>query len=539
MRFIQSIITRRRRRGRRPLPRDILLCLLLALLFGTAPAAKATNVPSTMRVAMLVSENMELYPLTLMDRDALSILNLVYESVMILDDNRDPVPLLAESVDVVGGGTSYVFHLRDNVFFHDGTQLTAYDVYATMNAIRDLARNESLAPNEKGNYCTLIDYISDWSVDDPLTLRVQARIPSYAALYAMTFPVLQAQSLYLPNPPGTGPYRVDYYAQGQEMWLSGNEGWWKQPPHITEIIAVWFENVEDALAAFEAERVDIVMTRQPSAARYRGTLSSRVNSYSYSTRNLETLFMMNAYNLADPEMRKAVAYGINEERLMINVYQNVVSDTDTIQSRRSFLYSPPPQSQTYPYSPEKACEILDRLGWTEYNDKGYRIKRNAEGETRELMFRLFYYDEAGNALRKDAANEIAVMLRSIGIRIRISALSLADAQKNLNSRNFDLLLGSIFFDVAPNPEFLLIDRTKCNYVNYKSNEMTELCKLLNRAGGKEEFALLWAQIQDQFSVDLPFLPLYYRDGVVLTRYPYSNVRDIREFELLRGIESYR
>ena len=538
MRFIQSITTRRRKRGLR-LPYKTILCLLFTLICFIAPTARASNVPATMRVAMLVSKDLELYPLRLMERDALSILNLVYESVMILDDNRNPVPLLAESVDVIGEGTSYVFHLRDNVYFHDGTQLTAYDVYATMNAISDLARNEALAPNEKGNYCTLVDYVSSWSVDDPFTLRVQAKIPNYGVLYAMTFPVLQAQSLYDPNPPGTGPYRVDYYAQGEEMWLSGNEGWWKQPPYITEIIAIWYENVEKALAAFEAEQVDIVMTRQPSAARYRGTLSSRINSYSYSTRNLETLFMMNAYNLADPEMRKAVAYGINEERLMINVYQNVVSDTDTIQSRRSFLYSPPPQSQTYPYSPEKACEILDRLGWTEFNANGYRIKRNAEGETRELMFRLFYYDEAGNALRKDAANEIATMLRSIGIRIRISSLSFADAQSNLNSRNFDLLLGSIFFDAVPNPEFLLIDRTKCNYVNYKSNEMTELCKLLNRAGGKDEFGMIWAQIQDQFSKDLPFIPLYYRDGVVLTRYPYSNVRDIREFELLRGLESYR
>lgn len=490
-----------------------------------------------MRVAMLVTKDMELYPLRLMERDGVSILNLVYESVMVLNDDREPVPSLAEKIDVIGDGASYVIKLRENVYFHDGTQLTAHDVVATMNAIRAIAEDESIPPNEKGLYYKMPEVIRSWKADDTFTLRIQTVSPSYGALYAMTFPVLQAQSLHMSNPPGTGPYRIDYYAPGKEMWLTGNQDWWQQPPFVTEIVAVWYDNIEAALAAFEAEQVDIVMTRSPVAARYRGTLSSRINSYSYSTRQLECLLMMNAHALGDPEMRKAVAHGINQDRLMINVYQNVVTDTDTIQSRSSWLYSP--QSQLYNYSPEKASAILDGLGWTEYNKDGYRIKRNSNGDIQELLLRLFYYDEAGNGLRKDAANEIATMLRSIGIRIKVTGMSFENAQSNLTNRNFDLLLGAYNFDIVPDPYFLLIDRSAGNYVNYKSEEISKLHKELMKAGSKEEYGSVWASIQAQVNKDLPFIPLYYRDGVILTRYPYSNVRDIREYELLRGIESYR
>lgn len=469
----------------------------------------------------------------------MSILDLVYESVVELDDNREPIPSLAEKIDMLADGATYIIKLRENVYFHDGTQLTAYDVVATMNTIRDIAKNDSIPQNQKGLYCTMPDVIARWEATEKFILRIQAKSPNYAALYAMTFPVLQAQSLYSSNPPGTGPYRIDYYAPGQEMWLSGNQDWWQQPPYVREINAIWYDNIDAALAAFEAEQVDIVMTRSPTAARYRGTLSSRTNSYSYSTRQLECLLMMNAHLLGNVEMRKAIAYAINKERLMINVYQNVVTGTDTIQSRSSFLYNAP--SQPYSYSPEKASAILDSLGWSEYGSKDsrYRVKRNENGDEQQLIFRLNYYDESGNSLRKDAANEIATMLRSVGIRILLSALSFEDAQKNLQNRNFDLFLGAYNFDVVVDPYFWLIDRSAGNYVNYKSEEITKLQKELLQASDRDDFAYLWGQIQNQFHSDLPFLPLYYRDGVILTRYTYSNVRDIREYELLKGLAQYR
>lgn len=536
MKSIQNITTRQQIPFRRVAYRSFLYVLIAC--FMLIPAASASRAPTSIRIAMIVSKDMELYPLQLLERDAVSILDLVYESVIELDDDREPVPSLAEKIDALADGASYIITLRENVFFHDGTQMTAYDVVATMNAIRDIAQNDSIPQSQKGLYYTMPSIIASWQATDTFTLRIQAKSPNYAALNAMTFPVLQAQSLYTANPPGTGPYRVDYYAPGEQLWLSGNQDWWQQPPNVREIIAIWYDTIDVALAAFEAEQVDIVMTRSPTATRYRGTLSSRTNSYSFSTRQLECLLMMNARGLNDPEMRKAIAYAINKDRLMINVYQNVVTGTDTIQSRSSYLYSAP--DQPYSYSPEKASAILDSLGWNEYDKDGrYRIKRNENGDEQTLKFNLNYYDEPGNGLRKDAANEIAIMLRSVGFRIVLSALSFEDAQSNLKNRNYDLFLCAYNLDVVLDPNYLLIDRAGGNYVNYKSEEMTSLTKELQKASDRDDYIYLWGEIQKQFHKELPFLPLYYRDGVILTRYTYSNVRDIREYELLKGIAQYR
>ena len=54
----------------------------------------------------------------------------------------------------------------------------------------------------------------------------------------------------------------------------------------------------------------------------------------------------------------------------------------------------------------------------------------------------------------------------------------------------------------------------------------------------EEYRQKLMDIQYQFYQDCPFVCLYFRTGNVITRYMYTACRDIREYELLRGIESF-
>ena len=67
--------------------------------------------------------------LTVMNRDLISVLDLVYESLVELNDDQEPVPSLAESWEVQGGGKTWIFHIRDGVYFHDGRKLTADDKF--------------------------------------------------------------------------------------------------------------------------------------------------------------------------------------------------------------------------------------------------------------------------------------------------------------------------------------------------------------------------------------------------------------------------
>ena len=99
-----------------------------------------------------------------------------------------------------------------------------------------------------------------------------------------------------------------------------------------------------------------------------------------------------------------------------------------------------------------------------------------------------------------------------------------------------MAIAAFQMDAVPDPGFLLMSGNTGNYVSYKSSAMDNLFKSFRAAKEFDTFqSLLW-QIQDQFAEDCPFVCMYYRNGALLTRKVFTTVRDVREPEILRGIE---
>ena len=94
-------------------------------------------------------------------------------------------------------------------------------------------------------------------------------------------------------------------------------------------------------------------------------------------------------------------------------------------------------------------------------------------------------------------------------------------------------------DVCPDAGFMLIAGNTGNFSRYRSSAMTDLCSELRTKMEQPEYQYTLHAIQEQFAKDCPFICLFYRSGTVLTRKMYTTVRDVRELELLRGIEDFR
>lgn len=507
------------------------LCLFLCALC-LVPGALASNVEDSLIVGMVSTRTTEIRPFTPQERDILSMYALVYETLVTIDDNGLPQPNLAESWNMSEGGATWTFALRENVTFSDGTPLTANDVAASLNYILTLAASENSA--DRGFFANMRYLVKSVTAKDERTVEVQAARDYYGLLYAMTFPVVPASQVDAASPLGTGPYQVREFVAGSHFWLEVNPNWWQTQPQVKEIMATFYTNNRDLMTAYEYGRVDTAFTRSMAAAQYRSGQNSL--SITYSTRQLETLMINHAnFPLDRLKVRQAIRYAINEALIVQNVYMGMALDADTPYPSDSWLYYD--QESAYTYDPDRARQLLAEDGWGDYNDDG--TLDILDGDRRRNMYlSLYVYEDPEYDVRFATAELIADMLMEVGIQVHIEAVDFATCKEKLEAGSYDLALCAFQMDVVPDVGFFLYSGNSQNYSRYRSDVMDELILTLRDQEAQADFYYTSQEIQRQFEADTPFLCLFYRTGTVLTRRMYTTARAVREFELLRGIESF-
>ena len=463
----------------------------------------------------------------------LSIYNLVYESLIVIDDDYLPQGGLAESWEEAGAGKTWTFHLRKDLCFSDGTPLTAYDVVASATYLLDKANDENV--KDHGFYGNIKYFISSISAKDDQTVIIRAKRKYFGLLYALNFPVVPASQVTEDQPLGSGPYVVDQFVAGSYMQLSANKNWWKAQPRVQKIMVSFSDTPSKVVEDYEYARVDAVFTRSIASAQYRTGTSSL--SLSYRTNQLECLFMNNSSGELTLNVRRAIRYVVDKSRIISSVYSGMVTPTNFPFYPGTWMYNDALDSQ-FTRNVEEARRLLEEDGWEDSDENGILDRMTSTGKSANLHLRFYVYEEPDNDVRVETANLIASMLAEVGIECKIENMTMANLQDKLSAGSFDLALVAFAMDPAPDPGFLLMRGNTGNYNRYKSAKMTELCEELRTQTAQDGYRQKLMEIQALFAEDCPFICLYYRMGNVLSRYMYTTCRDVREYELLRGIDSF-
>ena len=515
------------------------LAALLAALCLSPLGALCEDV-SYLTCAIVATEDLALRPLELNQRDVVSVLDLVYEGLFSMDDNYMPQPKLAYSYDFISDGKRLRVTLRDDVTFHNGKKLTAHDVVATLDYMYMLSGfdkdlNSEVPLEDRGLYYSTFYSVRSWEAESETSILFSMRRACFGSLYALTFPILPAEEVANEMPAGTGPYAYDGYERGSGIWLRANTSWWQRPPQVKNILANIYKDSEKALLAFDAQDVDVAMTRSINASRYSGSLNSF--SLSARTRQLEALLINRSYSLFESDkngdnlVREAISYAINRSELISSVYQGMATVAYTPVPAGTWLSNESTIRDIY--DPKMAESLLDQAGW-KMADDGKRYKGRKEMDT----LRILVYDEPGSTVRTNAANKIKEQLQAVGIPCYVASWTRDEVIVKLRSGDYSLALAAFNFDVAPDPGFTLTSTASCNYTRYRSTDMNNLLTQLRSSITQEDYQMVMNLIQDQFEEDLPYIPLYWRAGSLLSRNAFTNARDIRELELLRGVESF-
>ena len=505
------------------------LALLLALAVA-CPSALATTMDQSLSLGMISVKTYSLNPLTAEEREFQSLTALIYEGLYSLDDDYMPQLCLALSCDPTQDGKKWTVRLRRDAVFHDGTPCTAYDVEATLQEILRLAKEG------KGQYNQLQYIISGVSVNSADSLTITATRPYYGLRFALTFPILPRDQVQSASPVGTGPFKVDQFYPGNYLYLSANENWWNGAPMVKAVNVFFRATNRELISDYEYNRVDAAITRSASAGQYQTGLTNL--NITYRTRQLETLLLShskNAYPLDNELVRKAIRYAIDFDAIANSVYMGMASRTDTPLPAGTWMYKD--DEEAYRYDPQKAKRLLAEAGW-ERDIDGDGVLNQVVGEKmKRLRLRLYVYEEQDNSVRVQVAGQIKDYLAAVGIEVAVETYSFATVAERLKARNFDMCLAAFQMDVVPDPGFLLMTGNTGNYCGYKSAEMDKLFKQLRQERDFNAYRQCLWDIQDQFTRDCPFICLWYRCGALLTRKVFTTVRDVREPEILRGIES--
>ncbi|HWC65163.1 MAG TPA: ABC transporter substrate-binding protein, partial [Thermoanaerobaculia bacterium] len=226
--------------------------VLLGIALGAAACGRARP-PFGDSVRISVPHDVvELDPHAKNQLASFAIVSQMYEPLVTTDASMQIQPCLASRWENPDPST-WIFHLRQNVRFHDGKMLDAGDVVYSLDR---LLRTPGL---EMTGYLLYIDSVSAL---DPRTVRIRTTKPLAVLLNKLRFIAIVPQGATREaldaRADGTGAYRLAQWVPGKLLRVVRNDTYWGARPPIREATFLLDRSPEQALADLLAGRADVI-----------------------------------------------------------------------------------------------------------------------------------------------------------------------------------------------------------------------------------------------------------------------------------------
>ncbi|WP_139489442.1 nickel ABC transporter substrate-binding protein [Brevibacillus dissolubilis] len=308
------------------------------------------------------------------DKKFISIRAGVTETLVKLDEKLGLQPWLATKWEQTDAKT-WVFTIRDQVTFHDGSKLDAAAVKASLE--RGIAQSKSLAAALK------VESIQA----DGQTLIVQTKEPNPVFPSELVYPFaavinVKAQAAVSDAPVGTGPFAVKAFTPDAEVQLKRYDGYWNGAAKLAEATFKFNSDANARLLALQSEEADIVYhLPYESLSVVQSQPSVKVESVS-SLRNHFLIYNMQQPHLQDLRVRQAVDALIDRNSIVQNIMQgHATVAVGPFHPQFSFH----PQSEGAVYDPAKAKGLLAMAGWTADSGATGKLTKGGQPLTLKLV----------------------------------------------------------------------------------------------------------------------------------------------------------
>lgn len=390
------------------------LLLSLVLVFSLAACGGSTTAPKTdaastpaagaaAKTTLVVAAPDESETLSTTGHDTLvtAYLNLLnYNGLFKLDANLNPVPDLCESYTLSDDGCTWVFTLRKGVKFHNGEEMKATDVVASMIDAQDKPN----VINYTHDY-TSVEATGDYEVTittDGYNSNLLSSLANHAN-FVLPASLLASGHNFNEQPCGTGAFKFVKWNHGDSIELVAFEDYFAGAPAVKTLTWRFIPEGTSRSLALEAGEVDFVI--DVDAANMAGIESNDalkmivVDSVSLQFLNLND----EKGALQDENVRKAINCAINKEAV-VQIAEN---------GHAMVAYSQTPIGFTG--ASNDGCDA-------EYNlDKAKEYMAAWGGDPASIEISIICSNDA----KKRAAEVIQNNLKDIGINVSIESMDLA------------------------------------------------------------------------------------------------------------------
>ncbi len=416
---------------------------------------------------------------------------------------------ITKRLEIGEDGRSITLYLRENMKWHDGSEITAVDV---------LYSYYILGSYSEGNYWhTQLRTVRTMEQIDYFTVYMTLDAPvDEDHLSFLTFPVFPKDVYDSYGAPefmavGSGPFRVTDYRISRSITLQYFQQFFRGRPYISEIV-VEFTRSEDApQSAFLQGVTQILYEKTPNGL-------TTENLYGYSVyqapaHKLALLYMNRREGtiLSSLNMRQAIAYAIDA--------QGIIDQTQVRQGTATESILPPWIAESgldvqYGYDEEMAYQLL--------------------GENRMAEITLVVSRE--NALSVAQAKVIYSMLSEIGLKVIIRQLDEAEYRQALTEGSFDLAVDTVRMQYEDDIVSILSSAGAGNFSGVVDETIDTLLANVRNSTDIQSRKLACRTLERTVFETLPVLPLYYSQQAVVVSRDLGGELSPTPFHVYRGIE---
>lgn len=442
----------------------------------------------------------------------------VFESLLTTDSEYNIKPMLAESWEQSDDGLTITFNLREGVLFHNGEEMKAEDVVASMNRWKDGAGGRGQFENAV--FEEVDEYTVDLKMDEP-TSTALVSIAQGSSSFSAIMPkevIEAADSTSVNEYIGTGPFEFVEWKQDQYIHLTKFDDY------------QGIDEPADGLFGKKEALVDDLYFHivPDSSTRVAGIQSGEydiAHEVPYDTvelldndENIENQILPGAGTLImfmnkkegrlfnDVKAREALATLINADEMMTGAFSDerfyTLNHNMMMPHQEELWYSDNGKDKYNVTDHEKAKKLFDEAGY--------------DGETVKIMTSRDY------EFMYNAAVVLQQELETIGVNVDLEVFDWATLLDNMVDENdYDYDINMVWLGYKPEPTaHHFLAKVVSGYTD--SPELDELKDKFNDQPTLEDAMPIYDELQDWFYSYLPAIKIGDYNRIDATRTTVDN-----------------